>query len=210
MTQNKTLEYINTKNSDGERLYGAQANVENAANYFENLFKKKEIPFHEYHDAVKTKMILYTNDVSHDGEYQNIPPTKRDIETIIKNKKNGKSTTDFKNEMLKRTGYETIEFLWPVFLAVWQEEVIPEPWNEGLITSIYKGKGDREMLKNHRGITVSSSIGSILEELIDKRIENTVSFTQAQGGGQKGTSTCDHIFILRAIIAITLKQKRNT
>ena len=210
MTQNKTLEFINTKNSDGERLYGAKANIENAATYFENLFKKKEIPFHEYHDTVKKKMYQFSNELSHDDEDQNAPPTKRDIETIIKNKKNGKSTTDFKNEMLKRTGSDTVEFLWPVFLAVWQEEVIPEPWNEGLITSIYKGKGDREMLKNHRGITVSSSIGSILEELIDKRIENTVTFTQAQGGGQKGTSTCDHVFILRSIIAISQKQKQNT
>ena len=123
--------------------------------------------------------------MSHENENQNIHPTKKEIETIIGNKKNGKSTTDFKNEMLKRTGAETVEFLWPVFLAVWQEEIIPESWNEGLITSIYKGKGDREVLKNHRGITVSSSVGSIMEELIDKRIETTVPFTQAQGGSQK-------------------------
>ena len=35
-------------------------------------------------------------------------------------------------------------------------------------------------------------------------------FTQAQGGGKKGASTCDHLFILRAIIDISIAQKRET
>jgi hypothetical protein len=78
-----------------------------------------------------------------------------------------------------------------------------------LITSIWKWKWDKEMLKNHRGITVSSAIGTIVEEIIDNRIEEIVPFTQAQGGGQKGSSTCDHIFILRAILSLAIKQKRN-
>ena len=91
MTQNKTLEYINTKNDNGERLYGAKANIENAAAYFENLYKKKEIPHHEYHDILKTKMAIYNNEYSHEDEIQNIHPTKTEIESIIKNKKNGVS-----------------------------------------------------------------------------------------------------------------------
>ena len=37
-----------------------------------------------------------------------------------------------------------------------------------------------------------------------------VKFTQAQGGGIKGSSTCDHIFILRSLMNIALKQKRET
>ena len=101
------------------------------------------------------------------------------------------------------------EFLWPMILAVWHEEKIPAQWNEGLITSLYKGKGDREVLNNHRPITVSSAIGTILEELIDERIKKIVPLTQAQAGGQTGMSTCDHVFIVRAIIAIAIKQKRN-
>ena len=111
--------------------------------------------------------------------------------------------------MMKRAVNEMTEFLWPVISTVWHEEKIPEQWNEGLITSLYKGKGDREMLHNHRPITVSSAIGTILEQFIDDRIKNTVQFTQAQAGGQTGMSTCDHVFIVRSIISIALKQKRN-
>ena len=49
-----------------------------------------------------------------------------------------------------------------------------------------------------------------MEELIDNRILKTISYTQAQGGGIKGCSTYDHIFLIRSLIAISLKEKRPT
>ena len=85
-----------------------------------------------------------------------------------------------------------------------------ESWNTGNITSIWKGKGDRESLHNQRGITTSSAIGTIVDTLIDNRIESIVPFTNAQGGGQKGMTTCDHLFIIRTIMEISKKQKRDT
>ena len=36
-----------------------------------------------------------------------------------------------------------------------------------------------------------------------------VQFTQAQAGGRKGASTADHVFILRSIIEVAKKEKRN-
>ena len=77
----------------------------------------------------------------------------------------------------------------------WEEEVPPSQWNHGLITNIWKGKGDRELMDNQRGITVSSSIGTIPEEILNKRLTKTVKFTQAQAGGKKGACTADHVFL---------------
>ena len=95
-----------------------------------------------------------------------------------------------------------IDFIMPVVKAFWEEEVPPKQWNQGIITSIWKGKGDRESLDNHRGITVSSSIGTIVEEIINKRLLKTVRFTQAQAGGKKGASPADNSFIVRNIMQI--------
>ena len=103
-----------------------------------------------------------------------------------------------------------IKFIYPLIETIWKEETIPTNWNTGTITSLYKGKGDKENLQNHRGITTSSAIGTIVDSLIDNRIEHLVPFTHAQGGGKKGASTCDHLFIMRAIIDISIKQKRET
>merc|ERR1712071_679642 len=86
----------------------------------------------------------------------------------------------------------------------------PRQWNKGNITSIWKGKGDKEDLSNHRGITTSSAIGTIIDTMIDNRIEHLVKFTQAQGGGKKGASCCDHLFMLRAIMDLSISAKRNT
>ena len=80
----------------------------------------------------------------------------------------------------------------------------------GHVTSIWKGRGDKEQLANHRGITTSSAIGSVVEALIDHRMEAHVTFSQAQGGGQRGASTCDHLLIIRAMIDIAIKDKKKT
>ena len=40
-------------------------------------------------------------------------------------------------------------------------------------------------MENQRGITVSSSVGTVAEEIITKRLMKTIKFSQAQGGGKK-------------------------
>ena len=97
--------------------------------------------------------------------------------------------------MLKLPGDTMVKFLHPMISTIWNEEKPPSSWNKGTITSIWKGRGDKESLENHRGIT-TSSIGTTLDTMIDNRIEHLVPFTQTQGGGRKGASTCDHLFIL--------------
>ncbi len=91
--------------------------------------------------------------------------------------------------------------------TIWTEEMMPDSWNKGNITSIWKGKGDKEQLTNHRGITTSPAIGTIMDALLDSRIEHKVPYTQAQGGGKKGASTYDHLLIFRAMIDYQSKRK---
>ena len=127
-------------------------------------------------------------------DYNNIP-SKSEVKQIIERKKNNKSTPDIRNEMLKKLGDAMLDYVYPMIKLVWQEEKVPKTWNKGKITSLWKGKGDKEDLTNHRGITTSSAIGTIVDTLIDDRIENIVPFSQAQGGGKKGASPCDHLFL---------------
>merc|ERR1711911_487839 len=102
-----------------------------------------------------------------------------------------------------------VRMIMPVVEAFWREEIPPHQWNQGYITNVWKGKGDREMLENQRGITVSSSIGTIVEEIINERLLKTIKFTQSQAGGKKGASTTDHIFILRNIMDIAKHEGRS-
>ena len=210
ITRNPLSTSQTIKNEKGERQYNPESIKEHTAQYYEHLYKKKPYDPQPYHQEIKNKMIMYSAERDHENLNYNRTPTEEEIHNIISNKTNGKSTTDIKNEMLKRPGEKMSKFLYTMIKTIWEEENIPRCWNRGQITSIYKGKGDREMLKNHRGITTSSSIGTILDAALDTRIEHIVPFTQAQGGGKKGSSTCDHLFIIRAIIDMSIKEKRPT
>ena len=110
------------------------------------------------------------NDRDHEDTIYNRIPTKQELADIILNKKNGKSAPDIRNEMLKKAGEPMIDFLYPLFVTTWINEDIPIlHWNKGYITCLFKGKGDKESLSNFRGITTSSSIGTILETMNDRQ-----------------------------------------
>ena len=208
LKKDESDKWLITKDNDGKRIFDQKLNKENIANYYENLYKKGEYEPHPYHEAVKSKMLRLVNkDANEANDYDRLP-TKSEVYDAICNKKNGKCTSDWKNELLKKGEDEMVHFVYPVIKAFWVEETAPRQWNDGIMTSVWKGKGDREALHNHRGITVSSAIGTIAEEIVFNRVTKMAKFTQAQAGGVKGGSTADHVFILRNIIAIALKQKR--
>ena len=48
-----------------------------------------------------------------------------------------------------------VDLLEQLFSVIWQEEIVPRQWRDGLIVNIFK-KGDREDPGNYRGITLPS------------------------------------------------------
>ena len=210
VTRDPVLEALTIKDENGHRQFNPESVKEHTARYYEKLYQGKPFTPQPYHQEVRDKITEFKCN----RDYENLPynriPYPEEVMEVINNKTNGKSTTDIKNEMLKRPGEKMVKFIYPLIKTIWEEELIPSAWNTGRITSIWKGKGDRENLENHRGITTSSSIGTILETMIDHRIEAQVPFTQAQGGGKKGSSCCDHLFILRSIIDLSNRKKQET
>ena len=210
VSRNPASDCIIIKDKNGGRHFEPNSIKENIANYYEELYKYKEYQYHPYHDEVKTKTDAYLTNQQYESEYYNAKPSYQELKRIIEEKKNGKSTTDIRNEMLKRPGDSMVDFIQPLITAIWNCEDIPQVWNKGLITSLYKGKGDKEILDNYRPITTSSAIGTIIEAALDRRIESVVPVTQAQGGGQRKASTFDHLFLLRSIIDLSKKNKTPT
>ena len=166
------------------------------------------LPDHEHHAIVLSKLSKYEVDRDHEYHEYNDVPSIQEVENAIKNKKNSKSTTDFPNEMLKKGGRGFLEWLYPIVKMFWEKEIVTKIWNNGIITLVFKGKGDREDLHFQRAITVSSTISMVCEELINNRITRLIPLTQAQGGGKKGSATRDHLFILRGAMAYALKHRK--
>ena len=49
----------------------------------------------------------------------------------------------------------------------------------------------------------------ICEEIINRRMVKIIPLTQAQGGGKKGVSTRDHVFLLRCAMTHAIKNRKN-
>ena len=53
-----------------------------------------------------------------------------------------------------------VDLLEQLFSVIWQDEIFPRQWREGLIVNIFK-KGDREDPANYRGITLLSVVRKV-------------------------------------------------
>ena len=209
LNRDNVNECLTVKNEAGERQYHPEAIKNEMATHYEKLYAKTKTRSHPHHEVVKSEIEMFKQDRNYENEWYNQVPTEQEVIEVIRGKKNGKATTDLKNEIMKRTEPEFVKILMPLIIEIFLKEMTPSIWNVGSITSLYKGKGDKESLQNHRGITVSSSIGGIIEEIIDRRMQKIVKFTQGQAGGIKGASTCDHLFLLRGMMACAIARKEN-
>ena len=62
-----------------------------------------------------------------------------------------------------------VDLLEQLFSVIWQEEIVPRQWREGLIVNIFK-KGDREDPANYRGITLLSVVGKVFCKILNNRL----------------------------------------
>ena len=72
-------------------------------------------------------------------------------------------------ELLKYGGFGMVDLLEQLFSVIWQEEIVPRQWREGLIVNIFK-KGDREDPANYRGITLLSVVGKVFCKILNNRL----------------------------------------
>jgi hypothetical protein len=172
--RDETATWICIKDEMGKRLLDPEKIKNKVAVYYESLYKKiLQTEPNMYHDQVQEAITQFGMDKQYDDKAYNRVPTKKEIEKSIAKKKNKKTTTDFPNELIKQGGTKMVNLVHNLISYFWETEIAPCPWNEGIITNVWKGKGDRERMEFQRGITVSSTIGMIAEDIINYRMTNS-------------------------------------
>ena len=76
--------------------------------------------------------------------------------------------------------------------------------------NIDKGKPDKELLDNKRGISLTNNMCKIFEKLINNRIKSVLSFIEAQMGAREGRSPADQLFILKSVLQQRKSQRKQT
>ena len=88
-------------------------------------------------------------------------------------------------ELLKYGRSGMVDLLEQLFSVIWQEEVVPRQWRDGLIVNIFK-KRDREDPGNYRGITLLSVVGKVFCKILNNRLVQCLDKKRALHEGQAG------------------------
>ena len=211
LNHNKNNEY-ETKNEDGEQIANPQQAKEHIAKYYEDLYQARE--GEDSHKQWTEQINKTVNDISkqQDSPNSSKPFSYDELLNCIKRLKKNKSTgpDDIPNEVFIEADENTKRIYLQIMNQIYETEIIPPMWQEGEIIRIYKGKGEKGKCSNERGITLASNMGKVFERLLNNRITNDITMTEAQAGGQAGRSTADHIIILNSIInqkKVTMKKQ---
>ena len=117
------------------------------------------------------------------------------------------------SEFLKYGGSRMVDLLEQLFSVIWQEEIAPRQWREGLIVNIFK-KGDREDPANYRGNTLLSVVGKVFCKILNNRLVQFLDKKGALHEGQAGfrinRSCMDNVYTLNEIVQERLREDKKT
>ena len=99
---------ITIKIEKGKREHDPEKIKHTAANFFKKLYSRKDVRPHPHHDKVKENILEFETNATYDDEWFNQPPTLNEVQEAIDCKRNGKTSTDLNNEMIKGTKKEFV------------------------------------------------------------------------------------------------------
>ena len=135
-----------------------------------------------------------------------------ELEKSIDASKEGAPGPDIITNKMLKEGKDVIkEDLCNIFNNIKEKkEEFPISWELGDIISFFKGKGDPFDMIFQRGITLTSCVLKILENVIGRRIEPEIkkNSTPLQGGGKTDESPEEYLFVIQTIIDLNKLRNR--
>ena len=134
--------------------------------------------------------------------------TRQEVLNTVKDMKSGKAPgidgvgADIFKQLMKKS--EICDLITVFFNKMFETGTVPKNWGEGIITMLYKGKGDKQDTDNYRGITLLNVVSKIFTRILAERIQNWAEETDKliphQAGFRKGFSTVDNLYVMNIIV----------
>ena len=180
--------------------------------FYEKLFIKRKSETKEEKEA-ELKVNKKIEEIKERAKTQT--PIKieiKDVAEVVRKLKNRKAGDEegWRNEMIKAGGQDMVEALTKIFNLVLREQSVPKQWESVIVKSIYKNKGKKSLMKNRRGIFLTSIVGKVFEKVLLQKVTKDIKIDKHQNGGLKGRSTKDNWIALMAVIDMNRHLKRNT
>lgn len=111
-------------------------------------------------------------------------------------------------EIWQVTGGKASQWLQRLFNKMLAGDRMPEEWRASWVVPLYKGKGDVQECKNHRGIKLLSHTMKLWERVVEGRLRNQTGVSSGQFGFMPGRSTMEPIFMVRQMMEKYRRQKK--
>jgi hypothetical protein len=206
---NNTLQY-DIITEDDKKIEDPQQAKDYIANFYEKLYCAREANEEnmEITKVITQKVKEWTEkpEYNHEQDEITIDEVNKVLNNLKRNKSNGPD--NIPNEAIIETSEATREIIRRVLNNILQEQSIPNQWQIGTITRLYKGKGTLGKCSNERGITCASNLGKVMERIMNNRARKDVKISDAQAGGIENRSTVDHLLILKETIKVQSTKRK--
>ncbi|CAC5382698.1 unnamed protein product [Mytilus coruscus] len=162
-------------------ISGEQNVMEGFKLHFRNLATPEEstvLENRQYHQEVEYEIGLITEIVK---DKKNIPPTTlEELQKTIKSFNKGKSADIYGIivEHILHAGKNLEWLLLNLINITFKEGKVPDMLKVGLLTPVFKNKGQKNIATNYRGITVLPVLNKVIETMVKVRINPAVLVTQ--------------------------------
>lgn len=139
--------------------------------------------------------------------------TEEEVKQAIANCKINKSSGNdcIFNEYIKSSASLMLPIYVKLFNVVFETAILPEAWIVGNILPIYNNKGDDNLPKNYRPITLLSCMGILLTSILSKRLitnADQMPINKISRWFQIKLFSIDNIFTLHSLIELSLMLKK--
>ena len=130
--------------------------------------------------------------------------TTKSVQTVIKQLKKNKSRDPYgySNELIQEGGNDLLKAITNLLNNIKNQQKFPTCLNFCNISSLFKNKGSKKDLNNHRGVFRVTVFRNILDKLIFNDEYQTIDkhLTDSNVGGRKRRNIRDNIFVINAIM----------
>ena len=183
------------KNLEGDLLKNVDEINKRWSEHFEKLLNK---PSQIVQDAIDEVVTMEPK------SELDLPPTDTEVSAAIRELQIGKAAgpDGIVPELIKYGGADLNSKLTAFFGACWDKSRLPQELKDAQIVHLYKGKGDKSVCDNHRGISLLSIAGKVLAKVLLARLNEHILdsiIPESQCGFRPNRGTADMIFAVRQL-----------
>ena len=161
----------------------------------------RELLNHEDNREARITAVAFEQGAPRMGRMNNAPVTKGEVEEALRVMRTGKAAglDGIPAECLKKGGGAVVEWLVRLFNICFEAGEVPADWRMAAIVPIYKGKGDKHVCSNYRGISLLSMVGKLYGRVVINRIRDGTedALGEEQSGFRRGRGCVDQVFVVR-------------